>query len=44
VSRRLKQVALVVVVGVVAGLAAQLVRPDRTNPAIDAKLTGALPT
>jgi hypothetical protein len=40
VSRRLKQVALVVVAVLVAGVvAAQLVPPERTNPAIDATRT-----
>ena len=39
-SRRLTKVALVVVVVLVAGVvAAQLVPPERTNPAIDATRT-----
>jgi hypothetical protein len=39
-SRRLKQVALAVVVVLIAAIAAaQLVRPERTNPAIDVTRT-----
>ena len=39
-SRRLKQVALAVVVVLIAAIAvAQLVRPERTNPAIDGTRT-----